>query len=335
MFGTYRTILAIFVVIGHLGHAPFIGTYSVFGFYILSGYLMTRIMKKSYGYTIPGVFRYLTNRFLRIYPIYWISILFSLILILNVSEESIKTVSPYIYLPINFESILRNISIVFSVHSEPRLTPPSWALTVEIFYYVLIASGISKNKYLTLLWFLASCLYSSYLLIGDASFSYRYFTIPAASLPFSLGALLFYIEPNPLAKKNYLKIIILSILIISNYFISLFFNVLESFGFYINLFLSANIIFTLSHIKTKNKLLKKYDLLIGNLSYPIYLVHYQCGILSLLIFSYLNFDIEKGSNIFVLSSLIICLLLSHLIAIFIENKIEDLRNKVRPPRITP
>ena len=48
-----------------------------------------------------------------------------------------------------------------------------------------------------------------------------------------------------------------------------------------------------------------------------------------------HFDIEKGSNIFVLSSLIICLLLSHLIAIFIENKIEDIRNKVRPPRITP
>ncbi len=44
MFGTYRTYLALLVVVQHIGGIPVIGGYAVFGFYILSGYLMTLIM---------------------------------------------------------------------------------------------------------------------------------------------------------------------------------------------------------------------------------------------------------------------------------------------------
>lgn len=73
MFGTYRTLLAVMVIFLHLGGMPVIGGYAVFGFYILSGYLMTLIMHKNYGYTRDGVARYAINRFLRIYPIYWVS----------------------------------------------------------------------------------------------------------------------------------------------------------------------------------------------------------------------------------------------------------------------
>ena len=51
MFGTYRTLLALMIVALHLGGVPVIGGYAVFGFYILSGYLMTLIMQTSYGYS--------------------------------------------------------------------------------------------------------------------------------------------------------------------------------------------------------------------------------------------------------------------------------------------
>lgn len=50
MFGTYRTLLAIMLIFLHLGGMPVIGSFAVFGFYILSGYLMTLIMQNNYGY---------------------------------------------------------------------------------------------------------------------------------------------------------------------------------------------------------------------------------------------------------------------------------------------
>ncbi len=78
MFGTYRTFLALMVVALHLGGLS-MGGYAVFGFYVLSGYLMTLIMQNNYGYSALGFYKYALNRFLRIYPIYWVSIVFSAI----------------------------------------------------------------------------------------------------------------------------------------------------------------------------------------------------------------------------------------------------------------
>jgi peptidoglycan/LPS O-acetylase OafA/YrhL len=51
MFGFFRTLLALAVVVEHLGPAHYVGPYAVFGFYVLSGYLMTLIMHETYGHT--------------------------------------------------------------------------------------------------------------------------------------------------------------------------------------------------------------------------------------------------------------------------------------------
>jgi peptidoglycan/LPS O-acetylase OafA/YrhL len=325
VFGIYRTILACFVVIGHLGTAPFIGTYSVFGFYILSGYLMTRIMHRSYGYNFFGVSRYLANRFLRIYPLYWLSIFFSFILISLFSEQITTTVSESIYYPKEALNLIKNVLIILTVNTEPRLTPPSWALSVEFFYYVIIAAGLSRTKELTIIWFILSVSYTIYLLIGNASFSYRYYTIAAASLPFALGSLIFFI---PIRNTNNININIFftTTLLVINYFLNQLTK--TNIGFYVNIFLFSIIIFNLS--KIKNNFLTTYDSLFGNLSYPIYLLHYQSGILIIWFFSKTNIEFQKGDLVYCLASLSLCLLLSYLLANILENRIEYLRNKIRP-----
>ena len=81
MFGLYRTLLALMVVGLHLGGIPKIGAYAVFGFYCLSGYLMTFIVLENYGSTVSGILRYAGNRFLRIYPMYFVSIIFTVVII--------------------------------------------------------------------------------------------------------------------------------------------------------------------------------------------------------------------------------------------------------------
>jgi len=38
-------------------------------------------------------------------------------------------------------------------HMTPRLIPPAWSLGVEIVLYALMAAGLSRNRWTTLLWF--------------------------------------------------------------------------------------------------------------------------------------------------------------------------------------
>ena len=192
MFGTYRSFLALMVVALHLGGIPQIGAYAVFGFYCLSGYLMTLIMQNTYGYTILGIATYGINRFLRIYPIYWVSILISSALIWLLGSDFSASYKSSMYLPENFLELFKNIVLFFPLRESPRLTPPAWALTVEIFYYILISLGFSRNKHITIIWFAFSVLYHIFALILDLGWQRRYFTITAASLPFSTGALLFH-----------------------------------------------------------------------------------------------------------------------------------------------
>ena len=71
--GSWRFFLAFLVVISHLWKDMIGGpaAYAVWGFYVLSGYLMTLVLNEKYGPSINGLKRYAYNRFLRIYPLYW------------------------------------------------------------------------------------------------------------------------------------------------------------------------------------------------------------------------------------------------------------------------
>ena len=73
MFGIYRYGLAFCVAISHLW-AGMIGgpaAYAVWGFYCLSGFLMTLILNEKYGFSRRGLVNFAFNRMLRIYPAYY------------------------------------------------------------------------------------------------------------------------------------------------------------------------------------------------------------------------------------------------------------------------
>ena len=64
MFGIYRYGLALCVAISHLWAGTIGGpaAYAVWGFYCLSGYLMTLILNEKYGFSPRGVGRFAANR---------------------------------------------------------------------------------------------------------------------------------------------------------------------------------------------------------------------------------------------------------------------------------
>lgn len=329
MFGSFRTLLALGVVISHLGSASYMGTYAVFGFYALSGYLMTLIMHETYGYTRAGLGRYALNRALRIYPLYLAAAVISLLLIAFMGENITRAYHDAIGYPKTIGEVVGNASLVLLVSTDTRLVPPAWALTVELCYYALIALGASRTAPITFIWLAASTLYTIYLVTGGASFSYRYYTIAAASLPFALGASLYHFGRAG-RSKGFLKRIagdralaLLLLLLAGNYAIAGQTTLLTPGGghFYLNLLLMALTIANLSQRRASTM-----DKRIGDLSYPIYLTHFQCGLIALAL---APGAFDRGDTLFVAASLPIVLVVAWGLSVAIEGPIERIRSWVK------
>ena len=336
MFGMYRSILALMVVASHLGGIPYTGTYAVFGFYILSGYLMTLIMQVNYGYTKTGLVKYGINRFLRIYPIYWTSISFSAVLILALGEEYTSHYHETMYLPQNVIDVCKNIFLFFPSHDKPRLTPPAWALTVEIFYYILIGLGISKDRKVVLYWLGLSMFYHILALALKANWDHRYFSIPAASLPFATGALIYHYKQNLLKCLNQIIVtanpympflIFLSILI--NCYVGYISGKSHTLFFYTNYLLCTIMVVILSERKALPLVSKKLDNWLGDFSYPTYLFHYQAGLLVVAIMDKTGFPHIRPDISIMLTSIPLILVFSWFITIAIERPIELIRNLIK------
>ena len=107
MFGFYRTMLAIWVMVFHLLDIPIIGPYAVYSFFVLSGFLMTTIMHESYGYDSGGLKRYAINRFLRLYPMYWAVAMASILVIIYVTPEYAALYNKTLHIPNSLESMPR------------------------------------------------------------------------------------------------------------------------------------------------------------------------------------------------------------------------------------
>ncbi len=340
MFGTYRTLLALMVVAIHLGGIPTVGCYAVFGFYILSGYLMTFIMQENYGYTRSGIFKYALNRFLRIYPIYWVSIMLTVAIIAYVGEKFSVAYHPSMYWPKGIVNIIKNSLIIFPFVDNPRLSPPAWALTVEIFFYICIGLGISKNKNRVLFWLMLSVIYH---IVAISKGMDNYFTIFAASLPFATGAAVYHYKSYLLNRLTFMSDklggflpIILFLAMLANWFLGIKLgarghstSVIDIIFFYINYLICSFTVVTLAERQTLPFISKTFDKWLGSLSYPIYLIHYQVGLLVIIGFSMLGIDYKRPEINFMLVSIPFIILLSWIISITVEQPIERLRTQVK------
>lgn len=343
MFGIFRTLLALMVVAGHLFGPPELGVYAVFGFYTLSGYLMTFIINRNYGHTTEGIKAYFLNRILRIYPMYYCAIILS-ILILFLLGSDITTFKQEIQVPSTLRDWFQNIFLFFPTGTKVRLSPPSWALTIELFFYILIGLGLSKTKLRTLLWFLIGIIYTVFSLATDAPWRDRYSVIWAASLPFSIGALIYYYESKLIQSLNKMKLnkpILWFSLILLNFLFFLFlkhfsnYNGLLHYGFYLNLAFTSLCIISL--IKSNIHLTKRIDNWVGQFSYPIYLIHIQIGaVIFVLINRYSSYQysniIEMGivqRIIFLFVSIVFTLLISYSMLKVIDGPINRLRELIK------
>jgi peptidoglycan/LPS O-acetylase OafA/YrhL len=336
MFGTYRTLLALMVVAFHIGGVPTMGEYAVFGFYSLSGYLMTLIMHQNYHYTAHGIGKYALNRFLRIYPIYWVSILFSLLLIVFLGEDVTRNYHHAIFLPESAGDILKNLFLFFPVRDVPRLTPPAWALTVELFFYICIGLGLSKSRWLVQVWCIASVIYHVYALAAGLDFSYRYYTIAAASLPFSAGAMIYHYRDglNGLVirftgtRAGFLAYAVF-FLILLNWYLGVRAGQSHGVFFYVNFALCSAMVAILMQVRELPYLPTRMDKWLGDLSYPIYLIHYQVALMVIVVLGWLGMSVVRPDMLLMYLSIPVIILTSYVMTKLVELPIERIRTIVK------
>lgn len=103
--GFMRLGLALVVLIFHAGYGGGGGSYAVYGFYVISGYLITRVYVEQYGKVPAGFLVFLGNRLLRIMPLFFVSSLLAYISIIFV----IKTFDiDYKLIPVNGTRYITN-----------------------------------------------------------------------------------------------------------------------------------------------------------------------------------------------------------------------------------
>lgn len=325
MFGWYRYGLALLVVQEHLwGEIPWAGHYAVFGFFLLSGYLMTRVLDRTYGWTRGGVGRYLLNRATRVYPMYWVVTALSAGLVLVLPDP----MNGAFRLPATTTEWISNVAIFGLDRTMPRLVPPAWSLHVELTFYVLLALVLARTSLAAALWCAMSIALTVFLLVDGAPWQDRYYTLMAASLPFSLGAVIWHFA----AWMPTIRVPAMSA-IVSAYALNLIgaghWGDPMGGGLYIALALSAALVVGLSQRRGDRMppVMATLDARLGELSFPIFLVHIPVG--EALGWLFLQGeDFGRGFQLLMLS-LVPVHLSAHALVVLVDRTIEPLRTRIR------
>lgn len=342
IFGIWRLLLAFEVVVFHLLTFPLIGYFAVVSFFVLSGFLMTMIMHSTYGYSWRGRSYFALNRALRLYPSFWLAIIISLLVIAVFGGAAVADYKSAIAVPQTAREWFENLSMLYldwmPLRVEPRLAPPSWALTTEIFFYTLIGLGISRWRWLTLTWLAASVVYVAYILGFDLGHDWLYRAISSGSLPFAMGASAFHfrehltqridawrIRPVPLLFGRW--ILMLGVVLMAG-------TGLVDYRFtdgvnQINAAISALLVISLYAVRPEGRM-QRLDRRLGDFSYPVYLLHWQAGaIASLALFGKPVLGMSVPSLVSFAVALPILFLFSAVCVYGIDVWVNRMRNKVR------
>jgi peptidoglycan/LPS O-acetylase OafA/YrhL len=348
MFGSYRTLLALFVVLGHMFGPPMIGHFMVFVFYIISGYLMTYIMHNTYGFNLHGRLHFALNRILRLYPMYFVAVLLTVTLLFWIGQKQVAQhfhggmTLPY-YPLARFGNATMWFLGWFPNEVSPRLIPPAWALTVEMFFYALICIGLAKYKNWVKIWLVASIGYHVITLAMGYGHDVRYYPVLAASMPFAIGAMIYFWKRDGFSGGEYLagrhhQILAMWIANVALGYVGYALAMPDQISFwirevcfYINIVLAAIYVMALLYNRAGMPGVNRHwDKIFGDYSYPIYIFHYAAG----LIVSYLIFGVphrgmdSQGWWVF-LATVPLVLLISHLCLRWVDYPIQRFREGIK------
>ncbi|MBV9462879.1 MAG: acyltransferase [Verrucomicrobiae bacterium] len=335
MFGYYRFALAFFVTLYHLAGLHPVGWYSVYAFYALSGYLMTLVISKKYQLTPAGLFSFEYNRVLRIFPPYWIALIGALVLLRIPSfadAAKVLCTKPDIGMPATPFDWFQNVFIYGWRVLDPKLLPHCWSISRELIICSMVFFVFARWRWVALAWFAGSLLYAAYNIWQDKTFYDIYNSYKTGMLSYAAGCCIYHFR-SALRRSITKPFTPLMLIAAALPFIN------EAIGrrvfadehnpivpFYINTLLSSFAILLLSTLRETKGWVAKLDNLLGNLSYPMFLVHWNVGIL---VSTFLPGPKEQSVTLF-LVSLGPILLVAWIINRAVEQPLTPVRRKIFP-----
>ncbi|RYF91782.1 MAG: acyltransferase [Chitinophagaceae bacterium] len=312
--GILRFILAVSVVLFHsssiFGVAFVGGQTAVQAFYIISGFYMTLILKEKYIGANKSYKLFISNRFLRLYPIYWIVFLITLIYALIVlvytggSNYGILTnfvtyynsmgIGSFVFLAfVNVFLFLQDVLFFLGLNTATGqffftpdfhqtnpyvnmflLVPQAWTIGMEITFYLIAPFLVTKRLRFVAVLIAASLvlrlILRSYGLTNDP-WSYRFF--PTELLFFMLGTVAYHAY---LKIKSYnLKPLALQLIFGGIMLLTIMFSFIHVPANLFALKHPAYLVAFFVSLPFVFLLTKRWkrDSKIGDLSYPIYISH--------------------------------------------------------------
>ncbi|MBK8805448.1 MAG: acyltransferase [Bacteroidales bacterium] len=360
--GTLRFLLALSVIVNHSGALLFFdiigGKTAVQTFYIISGFYMSLILNEKYVGINNSYKLFITNRFIRLFPTYWVILLCTIISAIGVmfitNFESIPKFDKYIennmsilslaymiftnififgqdivmFLGLNTETGSLFFTEKFAMTNPPLHTflmiPQAWTVGLELTFYLIapfmLKKGIKNVLILITLVFTLRMFLYNYFDFSFDPWTFRF--LPTELIFFLFGYLSYYfytkIRTKEFSKSSKLIVYIAMIIF------TLFYNAIPEINipyFPFKLKESLYFAFIVSSIPILFIFLKKtkWDIVVGELSYPIYLSH----MLIIMVCHGLPFSFLQSSIMIT----IITVIFSFGINYFIENPIDKYRQK--------
>jgi len=285
-----RGFAALAVVIHHTGgyvkryYEPhlLLGDYFSIGFagvdlfFVISGFII-HFTSKNYLNNPSKLKDYLSKRFVRVYPIYWIvtTLLFTLgWLITNVLHKNVFSIG----YPHTLVAYLQTYSL-FPLHFA--INPVTWTLSYEIFFYIIFAQLIiSKRLIIIPFSILIVSFYNIFITQSGSELTYFNFFFSGYNFEFVLGCLIFqFYEKVQLSKA--LSLILLSIAIGIILYFGYAVSDVDSYQRVLTFgFPSGIILLTLLNLEKEGVIsFPKVFIILGDSSYALYLIHFPMMLL--------------------------------------------------------
>ena len=320
LLGPLRFLMAVSVVLTHLwaNVAPDAGRHAVIGFFCISGFLITRISRSAYRGR-PGAF--LVNRLLRIYPQYIVAMLLGAVVVTGLPDAA-ASMNSALRLPVTAGEWLRQFTIFGLATSPVRLSPPTWSLNIELYFYLAIGLVTHRSERATYAMLALSAIVAGLALAGIAPIGF-YGSALGNAFVFYLGSAAYFVSRRLQAPSWLGPIALTWYGALAYVFPWLGDGSLLRDGLLVASVVAMFLILLRPPvIETDITALRTVANFLGRLSYPIFLVHWA---VSGLVFAMIG----RGDPFLFLAVLALSLLVASGMVLAIDRPIELLRARIR------